>query len=193
MPITLHPISELDLHNRPVAYDVFQDPWDSTHSASFRVAVMHDAHVNGIIAVQYSHSGSGRTLPATPDNWEQHKDIVAPIIKQIKAYLAGEIPVWEERVLLLGSPFTYAVWQQLAEVAYGQTISYTELAAKAGNAKAVRAAATACATNPVPLLIPCHRILAKDGTLGGFAWGLPWKQRLLAMESTQRQATKTAS
>lgn len=193
MTLALHPISALDLHNRPVAYDVFQDPWDTTHSGVFRIAAMQDSHISGLIALQYSHSGKLKALPEAPDNWHHDKEALAPTIQKIKAYLAGDIPQWDETVLLHGSPFTLAVWNSLAQVGYGNTISYTALAQQAGNPKAVRAAATACATNPLPLIIPCHRILAKDGTLGGFAWGLTWKQRLLAMEATQRATRGTAS
>jgi methylated-DNA-[protein]-cysteine S-methyltransferase len=193
MTLTLQSISTLDLHNRPVAFDVFQDPWDATHSGVFRIATMQDAHLSGLIALQYSHNGKAKTLPEIPDNWNQNKEALAPVIQKLKAYLAGEIPQWDENILLCGGAFTCAVWQILAQVPYGNTISYTTLAAQAGNPKAVRAAATACAINPVPLIIPCHRVLAKDGTLGGFAWGLTWKQRLLAMEATQHAQLSAAS
>lgn len=193
MTLTLQPITELDMQNRPIAYDEFQDPWDTSHSAVFRVAVMNDPNLKGMIALQYSHTGTQRHLPTPPENWYQDKDYVAPYIAQIKAYLAGEIPQWDTPVLLKASGFTLSAWQVLSTVGYGETISYTALAEKAGNPKAVRAAASACANNPIPLILPCHRILAKDGTLGGFAWGLTWKQRLLAMESTRAAAQSKVS
>lgn len=102
----------------------------------------------------------------------------------LTAYLHGEaINDWPVDVALPISPFLLSCWRKLARVPYGRTISYSELARLAGNAKAIRASASACARNPVPLLIPCHRILAKDGGLGGFGWGLPVKRALLAMEA----------
>ncbi len=67
-------------------------------------------------------------------------------------------------------------------VPVGRTVSYKQLAAKAGNPRAARAAANACARNPMPLRIPCHRVIAADGGLGGFSSGLAWKQRLLELE-----------
>lgn len=102
----------------------------------------------------------------------------------LDAYQQGEeVSDWPVDVALPSSAFLFACWRELAGVPYGRTISYSELARRAGNAKAIRASASACARNPVPLLIPCHRILAKDGGLGGFGWGVPIKRALLAMEA----------
>ncbi len=82
-----------------------------------------------------------------------------------------------------GTALQRAVWLAIAKVPYGETISYTTLAEKVGFPRAVRAVASACGANPVPLIIPCHRIIAKDGGLGGFSLGgLDVKERLLALE-----------
>ena len=78
--------------------------------------------------------------------------------------------------------FTRSSLQRLAEVPYGSTISYRELAARAGNARAARAAGAACASNPVALVLPCHRVLRSDGGLGGFGGGLELKAELLRLE-----------
>ncbi len=82
------------------------------------------------------------------------------------------------------TPFYRAVLDALRSVPYGQTVSYTDLAVLAGRPKAVRAVANAVARNPLPLIIPCHRVLRKDGSLGGFsaAGGVMIKKRLLALE-----------
>ena len=82
-----------------------------------------------------------------------------------------------------GSELQRSVWQAIAQVPYGETISYTELAERVGAPHAVRAVASACGKNPVGLIVPCHRIVAKDGGLGGYAWGLETKRFLLDMES----------
>ncbi len=85
--------------------------------------------------------------------------------------------------LVGGTPLQRAVWLQLAKIPFGQTISYTDLATKVGFPRAVRAVASACGANPLPLVIPCHRVIAKDGTLGGFSLGgLDVKEKLLALE-----------
>ena len=78
--------------------------------------------------------------------------------------------------------FVTEVWRQLARVPLGHTVSYAALAARAGRPRAARAAGTACATNRIPLFVPCHRVLASGGRLGGFSAGLPWKRALLALE-----------
>jgi AraC family transcriptional regulator of adaptative response/methylated-DNA-[protein]-cysteine methyltransferase len=81
-----------------------------------------------------------------------------------------------------GTEFQRTVWHAIAQIPSGQTISYRELATRAGRPDAIRAVASACGANPLPLVIPCHRVIASDGSLGGFIWGLPYKQALLERE-----------
>ena len=81
-----------------------------------------------------------------------------------------------------GTAFQLAVWQALLDIPLGQTRSYSEIAASCGHPKAYRAAGTAIGHNPISYLIPCHRVLARDGRLGGYRWGLACKRRLLAAE-----------
>jgi methylated-DNA-[protein]-cysteine S-methyltransferase len=85
--------------------------------------------------------------------------------------------------LRLASGFRREVLTHLRDVPYGATASYATLAAAAGNPKAVRAVGTACATNPLPLVIPCHRIVRSDGGIGNYAGGVPAKQALLQLEA----------
>jgi AraC family transcriptional regulator of adaptative response/methylated-DNA-[protein]-cysteine methyltransferase len=88
-----------------------------------------------------------------------------------------------------GTPLQRMVWLAIAKIPYGETISYTTLAERVGFPRAVRAVASACGANPVPLAIACHRVLAKDGTLGGFSLGgVEVKEVLLALEQQQRSA-----
>lgn len=83
-----------------------------------------------------------------------------------------------------GTPLQRAVWLEIARIPYGETISYSTLAERVGFPRAVRAVASACGANPVPLAIPCHRVLAKDGTLGGFSLGgIEVKEKLLKIEN----------
>jgi methylated-DNA-[protein]-cysteine S-methyltransferase len=103
--------------------------------------------------------------------------------RTLAAYLDGsdtslDVPIdWS-----IARGFNLASLHRLAEVPYGTTISYHELAARAGNARAARAAGAACATNPVAIVIPCHRVLRSDGGLGGFGGGLELKEALLRLE-----------
>jgi AraC family transcriptional regulator of adaptative response/methylated-DNA-[protein]-cysteine methyltransferase len=82
-----------------------------------------------------------------------------------------------------GTAFQQAVWRELSRIPPGETLSYAALAARAGKPNAVRAVGSACGANPVALLIPCHRALRADGSLGGYAWGLPIKRKLLEREA----------
>lgn len=86
---------------------------------------------------------------------------------------------------LRGTPFQLAVWSALLAIPKGETLSYAQLAAKVGKPKAVRAIGSACGANPIPFLVPCHRILRSDGSLGGFAFGLAMKQALLEKEKEE--------
>lgn len=103
--------------------------------------------------------------------------------RALEAYLAGtsrdlDVPL----DLRLSSGFRAQVLAGLRRIPYGATASYAEIAAAAGNAKAVRATGTACATNPLPIVIPCHRVVRSDGSLGAYLAGPEVKARLLALE-----------
>jgi methylated-DNA-[protein]-cysteine S-methyltransferase len=101
------------------------------------------------------------------------------------AYFAGRTPDVRSRVdLAVVTGFRREVLAALQEVPAGTTVSYSALAAAAGRPRAVRAAASACATNPVPVVVPCHRVVRSDGSLGGYLGGLEAKRALLALEST---------
>jgi methylated-DNA-[protein]-cysteine S-methyltransferase len=104
--------------------------------------------------------------------------------RQLDEYFAGtrtrfELPLdWR-----LAKGFRLSVIQQLPTIEYGHTASYAELAAAAGNPRAVRAVGSACATNPLPIVVPCHRVVRSDGTIGQYLGGTPVKVTLLELES----------
>jgi methylated-DNA-[protein]-cysteine S-methyltransferase len=91
----------------------------------------------------------------------------------------------------LSGGFRQRVLRAINRIPYGQTRSYTEMARKAGNERAVRAAGTACGSNPIPLVVPCHRVLRTGGALGGYGGGLPMKQGLLELEGVLDGQPKT--
>lgn len=93
---------------------------------------------------------------------------------------AGELQIPFD---LKGTPFQKRVWQALCEIPPGTTISYGELAQRLGTPTATRAVATACAANPIAVAIPCHRVVAKNGALAGYRWGLERKRALLSREA----------
>lgn len=114
---------------------------------------------------------------------------LASAITAIDAYLATGRALSLPVDLAGGTPLQRAVWLAIAKIPHGETISYSTLAERVGFPTAVRAVASACGANPVPLAIPCHRILAKDGTLGGFSLGgVGTKEKLLALEGVAVKA-----
>jgi AraC family transcriptional regulator of adaptative response/methylated-DNA-[protein]-cysteine methyltransferase len=82
-----------------------------------------------------------------------------------------------------GTLFQQRVWQRLQKIPLGTTASYTDIAIQLGNPKAVRAVASACAANPIALLVPCHRVVRSDGSISGYRWGVENKRMLIARES----------
>jgi methylated-DNA-[protein]-cysteine S-methyltransferase len=108
---------------------------------------------------------------------------VEPFASRVKAYFAGELDALEELpVEVDGTPFQRRVWAELRNIPRGEVISYSELARRVGAPDAVRAVGSANGANPVSLVIPCHRVIQKDGSLGGYGGGLHRKKWLLAHE-----------
>ena len=107
----------------------------------------------------------------------------APLVELVRRAAAGEdVRVNGQVKLVGGTAFQRAVWQALLKIPRGRTISYGELARRVGRPGAARAVGQAVGSNPVPILVPCHRVVASDGTLGGFGGGLPMKRTLLRQE-----------
>lgn len=105
------------------------------------------------------------------------------VMGQLDEYFAGTRQVFELPLeLSVGTPFEQQVWQALLQIPYGQTISYAQLAGRIGKPTAYRACANANGKNPISLIIPCHRVIASDGTLGGYTGGVAIKKTLLKIE-----------
>ena len=102
--------------------------------------------------------------------------------KEILARLAGRRPRVDLPLHVQATAFQWQVWQALAAIPYGETRSYGEIASVIGRPQAVRAVARACATNPVAIAIPCHRVVARSGAVSGYRWGVERKKALLARE-----------
>lgn len=126
-------------------------------------------------------------------NIKQMDGFFASTCAAIDAYLTGTEKLKLPVDLAGGTPLQRSVWLEIARIPYGETISYSTLADRVGFPRAVRAVASACGANPVPLIIPCHRVLAKDGSLGGFSLGgLHVKEKLLSLESPNQQTFAAA-
>lgn len=111
-------------------------------------------------------------------NGQHPGEPMSGIEREIHRYLAGELMDIRLPYRAAGTPFQQAVWEQLRRIPYGTTATYGQIAARVGRPGAARAVGGACGANPVPLVIPCHRAVGADGSLGGFTSGV-WRKRLL--------------
>lgn len=120
-------------------------------------------------------------------DWQQNDACFAAASAQLQAYFAGELQEFDLPLQPDGTPFQQQVWQQLLAIPYGETISYGKLAQRLGKPTAARAVGLANGANPIPLVIPCHRVIGSNGKLTGYGGGLPLKEALLAHEQRYSQ------
>ncbi len=117
---------------------------------------------------------------------EEGRPLCHEAYRQVDAYLGGRLREFDLPLLATGSEFQRQVWTAMAKIPYGRTRSYGELAREIANPGATRAVGSACGANPIPLIIPCHRVLAAAGRLGGFGLGRDTKRWLLDLETYGR-------
>lgn len=114
--------------------------------------------------------------------FEENKEKLQQYVKQLTAYFNKELTEFDVPVHVKGTAFQLAVWDALKELPYGTTTTYSDIAHRIGNPKAVRAVGSAIGANPILAIIPCHRVIGKDGKLTGFRSGLAMKEFLLELE-----------
>jgi methylated-DNA-[protein]-cysteine S-methyltransferase len=117
--------------------------------------------------------------------WVRSQTPFAAAIEQLQQYFAGTRQRFELPLAPQGTDFQRAVWRELQQIPYGHTVTYGALARKLGNAQASRAVGLANGANPIPVLIPCHRVIGADGSLTGFGGGLAIKRALLQLEQAE--------
>lgn len=136
----------------------------------------------GVDAFDWSERLDAAVLLDLPSNADADLMLLARARSQLAAYFARRLHRFDLPLALHGTEFQRAVWQALLGIAHGVTASYGELAARCGRAAAVRAVGRAVGSNPVSIVVPCHRVLGADGSLTGFGGGLPRKRALLRLE-----------
>ena len=109
-------------------------------------------------------------------------ELLCRCAQELEEYFLGDRTVFDLPLSLKGTEFQKKVWNILTDISYGHTETYGSIALKAGNPQAARAIGSACHNNPVWILIPCHRVIGKNGSLTGYAGGIERKQKLLEME-----------
>jgi methylated-DNA-[protein]-cysteine S-methyltransferase len=130
-----------------------------------------------------SISFQNRFQPAElAEGWQRIREPFREAIVQLDAYFAGELRLFDLVLAPEGTPFQREVWSTLTTIPYGETLSYGELARRLGRSNASRAVGAANGRNPIPIIIPCHRVIGADGSLTGFGGGLEIKRRLLELE-----------
>jgi methylated-DNA-[protein]-cysteine S-methyltransferase len=124
----------------------------------------------------------GRANGVAPKTQKNLPVALSNAVAQLDEYFSGERTDFDLPLELVGTPFQKDVWSALAEIPYGKTISYAELASMVGRPTAFRAVGQANGANPIPIILPCHRVLASGGRIGGYGGGLAMKRQLLAIE-----------
>ena len=109
------------------------------------------------------------------------------VYTQLTEYFSGERKHFDLPLEIKGTEFQKRVWNELLKIPYGRTISYKELAVRLGDEKVIRAAASANGANPLPIVIPCHRVIGSNGSLIGYGRGLEIKEKLLVLEGSRQQ------
>ena len=137
------------------------------------------------LMIVHIHSAENKDKFALPTGCVRNAEKLSEAKKQILEYLDGKRKNFDLPLCLEGTNFQLRVWSELRKIPYGQTVSYGEIAKRIGVAGASRAVGTACGRNPLAIVIPCHRVIASGGEIGGFASGLDVKRKLLQVEKVE--------
>ena len=135
---------------------------------------------SALIGIEFG-KGKVENLPIKPT--KENHPILNETEKQLIEYFSGNRREFDIPLKLEGTDFQKKVWQELSKIPFGETISYQQLAEKMGSKNKARAVGNANGKNPIPIIIPCHRVIEKNGKLGGFGGGLLIKQFLLELEN----------
>ncbi len=127
----------------------------------------------------------GRSVVGPEPGWRDNPAAHGEAIRQLKAYFAGVLREFTLPLAPQGTPFQQRVWRELLNIPYGSTMSYGEIARRLGNGGASRAVGLANGSNPIAIVIPCHRVIGSNGSLTGYGGGLKTKDWLLALERGQ--------
>ena len=135
------------------------------------------------------HFESGRHPRAPDESWQAGEtEVLREARAQLAAYFSGRLRAFDLPLAPRGSPFQLRVWRALLDVPYGTTCSYAEIARRLGSASATRAVGAANGRNPLPIVVPCHRVIGADGSLTGYGGGLAIKRFLLRLEGALQEA-----
>lgn len=144
------------------------------------------ANDDGLYLIEFH---SPRHPMARLEKWREGENAILDMARaQLQEYFSGTRQRFDLPLAPQGTPFQQQVWRTLATIPYGQTISYAQLAQRVGKPTAMRAVGAANGRNPLPIVLPCHRVIGADGSLTGFGGGLPTKRFLLELEGSLEPA-----
>lgn len=150
-----------------------------THVESPVGPLLLAADERGLLEIRFARQGR----PERPDpSWSEDRGALVDPARQLERYFAGELHEFDLVLAPLGTPFQLEVWRALRGIPYGRTISYGELARRVGRPAASRAVGAANGRNPLPIVVPCHRVIGAGGDLTGFGGGIEIKRALLELE-----------
>jgi methylated-DNA-[protein]-cysteine S-methyltransferase len=151
----------------------------TTEGIKFDVLTSNNGIREILINRKSSSENLSRITQVSPDNPK-----VVNVFKQLKEYFGRQRKEFDLPLEIFGTEFQKDVWNELKKIPYGETISYGELANRMGDKNLMRAVAAANGANPIPIIIPCHRVIGADGSLTGYGGGLDVKQKLLELEGS---------
>ncbi len=146
------------------------------------------ANDNGLIKILFEDENQ---LKKIEDNWVKNTDRLKEVRNQLKAYFDNELTKFDVKLAPEGTAFQKQIWKQLEEIPYGETCSYQDIALSINKPNACRAIGMANSLNPIPIIIPCHRVIGKNGKLTGYAGGLETKAKLLQLENIDLANSKS--
>ena len=136
------------------------------------------ASEKGLVAIDVRNNAKQEVTARNPSA----QAVLIQTKKQLEQYFAGKRTTFDVSLDLVGTEFQVQAWRALCRIPFGKTISYGQQAANIKKPKAFRAVGSANGKNPIPIIVPCHRVVASDGSLGGYSLGLRMKKQLLALE-----------
>lgn len=170
--------------------DLFQTPF-----GDLALLVDSRGHLQRILFLE-AHRDPAEAAASILDagqTFEPDPRAAAPFAEQLREYFDRRRVTFELPLAPRGTDFQREVWAHLLRIPYGETSTYSEAAERLGRPRAARAVGRANATNPLPILVPCHRLVGRNGSLTGFAGGLEFKRGLLELESRGAQSARTAA
>lgn len=174
------PSAVTGLHGKPVYYDEVLTPIGTLTLCATDEGLCHIDF--GAFHVREAHLQQWARTWVGEYRYEKNEEKLSEAAGQLGQYFAGERTTFDLQLKQYGTAFQLQVWEVLSDISYGEALTHQEVAEKIGRPKAVRAVLDAISKNPIPIIIPCHRMSGKDGTLVGYAGGLQTKEQLLALE-----------